>query len=474
MAKPAKNHGTDSPPDERDDWAATEFATVQLGDARRSKRLVHLVTTMANRPGTSIPNACGGWAETKAAYRFLSNDAIDPDAVLDAHRHATMQRVGEHDVVLAVQDTTYFTFATHPATEGLGPIGEQGTLGLIAHTCLAVSPAGVPLGVLGQHTWARPPNPKRRTEKQRRTAPIRDKESQRWLDMLETSAQGLPREVGVVAVADREADIFEFLDHAVHLGQDVLVRSCYDRATEDGYAWERADNAPLAGTMCVEIPRSGNRPARTAVLELRSATVEVKKPDPRCHRRPGPTVPLTMLVASEREAPEGVEPVCWRLLTSLPADTFEDLERCVEWYALRWRIERFFYTLKSGCRMEDLQLKARDRIERALCVLSVVAWRLLALTHQARETPEASCEGFLSRAEWRLAHCVVHRTRTPPAEPPSLREGVRLIARLGGFLARTGDGEPGVKVLWRGFARLHDLVLASEFGVGLEGGSTCG
>lgn len=429
---------------------------------------------MAQQPGASIPLACGGWNETKAAYRFLSNEAVEPQRILDAHREATIERVAKHDTVLAIQDTTYLYQGTRPATEGLGPIGEEWTRGMIAHTCLAVSPTGVPLGVLGQHVWARPPQAKRLPENRRRGTPTAKKESQRWIDMLSTSAQGMPPGVRVVAVADREADIFDFLSGAAALGQDVLIRSSYDRATSDGYAWQEAEAAPVAGTMEVEIPRSGGRPARTAVLELRYVEVRVKKPDPRARRRPRPVLPLTMLIARERGAPKGVEPVCWKLLTSLPVGRPEDAIQCVKWYAMRWRIERFFYTLKSGCRVEDLQLKTLGRLNRALAVLSVVAWRLLALMYASREAPDVSSRGFLSDGEWRLAYCVVHRTRQPPSEAPTVRDGVRLIARLGGFLARKGDGEPGVKVLWRGFSRLHDLLLAADYAANLGRGATYG
>ena len=467
MSTRRRDDGKTAAPDAHAVWAASEFRNIDLGDARRAHRLVSLASTAARNPGASIPAACGGWNETKAAYRFLANEDIEPQRILEAHREATLGRVAKHDTVLAVQDTTYLNFGASPATEGLGPIGEENTRGMIAHTCLAVSPQGVPLGVLAQHVWARPPQAQRLTEKQRRGTPTAKKESQRWLDMLETSARGMPRRVRVVAVADREADIFDFLARAAALGQDVLVRSCYDRATSDGYAWQEAEEAPVAGTMAVEIPRTGGRPARTVDLELRYTGVKLKKPDPRAHRRPRPVLPLTMLIARERGAPKGAEPVCWRLLTSLSLDSPEDARRCVAWYALRWRIERFFYTLKSGCRTEDLQLKTRSRLSRALAVFSVVAWRLLALTYAARETPEASCRGFLSEGEWSLAHCVVNRTRDPPVQPPTLRDGVRLIARLGGFLNRKGDGEPGVKVLWRGFARLNDLVLAADYGSAL-------
>lgn len=266
----------------------------------------------------------------KAAYRFFSKPAIDPGEILAGHRDAMLQRIQEQEAILAVQDTTYLSCPILAATQGLGPIGSQGTPGLVTPACLAVSTTGVPLGVLRERTWVRPPKPKRQRENERRNTGTEDKDSQRWLDTLDTSTDGLSDEVGVVAVADREADIFGFLEHVLGLSQDVLVRSCYNRATNDRCAWDQAEAGDPLGTPEVEIERSGNRPARTARLEVRTSPVTVKQPDPRCHRRPGPTVDPSMALASEPDPLEGIEPIPWLLLTSLPAAGLDDAVRCVD------------------------------------------------------------------------------------------------------------------------------------------------
>ncbi len=164
-----------------------------------------------------------------------------------------------------------------------------------------------------------------------------------------------------------------------------------------------------------------------------------------------------MVLAEEDAAPTGVRPVCWLLLATFPVITFDDAIRCVSYYSYRWLIERYHFVLKSGCGLEKLQLETGEGIHRALSTYCIVAWRLLWLTYEARRNPDLPCDRVLETHEWQSLYCCVHKTSIPPVTPPSLHEAVVLIARLGGFLGRKGDGEPGVKTIWRGLRRLHDI-----------------
>ena len=148
----------------------------------------------------------------------------------------------------------------------------------------------------------------------------------------------------------------------------------------------------------------------------------------------------------------------WLLATTLSVENLEDALKCVQWYAYRWTIERFHFVLKSGCKIEERQLETVEAMERAIPVFSIVAWRLLWLTLQARATPDVPCTMILEEFEWKVLCVTVHaRRRQLPAKPPTLREAVRMVAQLGGFLGRKCDGEPGPQTLWRGLRRLHDL-----------------
>ena len=163
------------------------------------------------------------------------------------------------------------------------------------------------------------------------------------------------------------------------------------------------------------------------------------------------------MLATEENPPQGAKPISWLLLTTLAVNSFEEAVNCVRWYSYRWLIERYHYVLKSGCGVEQLQLETPDRIKRALATYCIVAWRLLWLTYESRKNPELSCDQVLEVHEWQSLYCKIHNCSIPPSQPPSLRQAVRWIAQLGGFLGRTHDGEPGVKTIWRGLRRLHDI-----------------
>lgn len=441
-------------------WAVVELGGAGLGDPRRTQRLVTLTAAITKHPNSSLPGACGSWAATKGAYRFFSNKAVDPEDITAAHRQSTLKRIAAHDMVLAVQDTTAYNFTSHRAIQGLGPVGKSGvdSAGFLVHTCLAVSPEGVPLGLLGQKLWVRPEPDGRAKRNQRKHLPVEEKESGRWLAMLETSTKGFPPTTRVLTVADREADIIDFFLAAIRLQQDVLVRAAWNRRLNDqeAYLWDAVEQAEVIGRLSVEVPRVDDRPSRMADLELRAAEVTLRPP---LHRRAESLPPITLnaVLVRELNPPQDQEPIEWLLLTTLNVSSEADAAACLRWYTHRWKIERYHYTLKSGCRIEELQFEDVERFHRALAVYSVVAWRLLYLTYMARQEPAQPCTAVLSTSEWQALYCAIHRTKRVPKTPPDLQTAVLWIARLGGFLARKGDGSPGVKVLWQGYRRLEDL-----------------
>jgi hypothetical protein len=426
-----------------------------------NKRLVKLVDDLLTAPEASVPVACGDWAAAKAAYRFWDNPRVDPEGIRAAHRDVTLERLAghRHEPLLVVQDTTGFDYTDHPDTAGLGYLGHRKRSGFWLHTALAVTAAGVPQGPLHQSTWTRDPEGlgKRALRNKKETA---DKESQRWLDALAATEAAVPADQVVVTVADREADFYDLFAAPRREGSHLLIRAKPRRRVRQV---ERLLGAAVrataaAGTMAVELRRGDDRPPRRAVLTIRFAAVDVAPPSTHPRRKELPYLRLTAILAEEEDPPAGQEPVRWWLLTTLPVAALGDATRAVGWYALRWLVERYHYVLKSGCRVERLQLETAERLQRAVATYAVVAWRLLWLTYEARRNPEASCEGVLPREQWRVLHRAVEKSKPLPASPPSLRAAVRQIARLGGFLARKGDGEPGVKTIWRGLRRLEDLV----------------
>ncbi len=446
------------------DWAAQEFAHAPLSDPRLVRRLLTLATDFALQPTAPIPQACGSWAKTKAAYRFFANDAIAPDALLRAHTQATIQRAAAHPVVLCPQDTTTLNYSTHPRTQGLGPIGgnRAKTIGLLLHATLALTPAGQPLGLLHVQTRARDPRVFGRTAAQRNRLPRAAKESQKWIDSLsacQTLAAQCPQTM-LVSLADREGDLYDLFAQAltptgtprVHL----LVRAQHNRQVvhPQQYLWDLLASRGVTARLKIQVPRRDGQPGRMATLSIRCTPVTLRPP---CLKEDQPPLTLWTVEAREPRPPGGATPVCWRLLTTLPVTCAEEALEKVRWYAQRWVMEVLHKVLKSGCKVEQRQLATAGRLRRVVMVDLVVAWRVLALGRAGRATPEGLASDWLSEAEWRALWCYVHEKRKPPRRAPGVRTAVRWIARLGGFLGRRRDGEPGPVVVWRGLHRLKDI-----------------
>jgi hypothetical protein len=217
------------------------------------------------------------------------------------------------------------------------------------------------------------------------------------------------------------------------------------------------EQTAACGEFSLELQRTPKRKPRIATLTVRFTSLELQPPQQHPQRSNLKPVRLQVVWAIEEQPPVGEKVISWLLLTTLEVTNFEQAERCLRWYSYRWLIERYHYTLKSGCRLEQLQLETADRLERALATYAIVAWRLLWLTYEARCHQEKSIEGILPTHYWIALYCHIHQTTVLPTEPPTLADCVRWIARLGGFLGRRQDGEPGVKTLWLGLQRLHDM-----------------
>ena len=439
-------------------WAEEEFGEVDLGDVRRNARLVQLASVLGAQPSASLPDATDDPASLKAAYRFFANDYVRAEAMLASHIQSTTRRMQAVERVLAVQDTTYLDWTDHPATTGLGPLAAPTHQGLLAHTTLALTTERVPLGLLQQQVWVRDKEVRRNQDHKQR--PIAEKESQKWLTSLEAvvAARAACPDTQFVSVGDREADVYELFLVARPVGVDLLVRAAQDRKADhpEKYLWAAMATAPRAATVTIHMGARAGQVARDATLTVRWRQVTLRPPNSR-EKEKLPNITLWAVWAIECNPPAGVEAVEWLLLTSVPITSTEDALEILEWYAARWGIEVWHKVLKSGCRIEDRQLEAADRLIRCLTLYSVIAWRILYATMLARAAPDVPCTVLLDADEWQGLYCRIHRVAIAPAKPPTLRQAVRWIAQLGGFQGRKRDGEPGVSVLWKGFQHLVDI-----------------
>jgi hypothetical protein len=444
-------------------WAAEELKTADLGDKRRNRRLIKIVEDLSAMPIASVTQAARDGAAVQGIYEFWGNVRVQAPEILAAHRDSTLERVSAQSIVLAVQDTTELDFSSQPSKLGLGALSKKDAQGLKVHSVLCVSPVGVPLGVLHQKVWAREKN-RRTTGYQDRKRAIEQKESHRWLESLELTQQWIPQGKRVVTVADREADIYELFVLPRREGSEFLIRACQPRGVkqiatdlEIESLQQAIEKTAACGELTLELQRTPKRKPRTATLTVRFITLELQPPLHHPQRSGLKPVQVQVVWAIEEHPPSGEKAISWLLLTTLPVTDFEQATGCLRWYSYRWLIERYHYTLKSGCRLEQLQLETADRLERALTTYAIVAWRLLWLTYEARSHPSESIEGILPAHYWIALYCHIHQTTVLPNKPPTLAECVRWIAKLGGFLGRKSDGEPGVKTLWLGLQRVHDM-----------------
>jgi hypothetical protein len=264
----------------------------------------------------------------------------------------------------------------------------------------------------------------------------------------------------LVFTADRDADLFELFEEGQTGEAAWLIRGNQDRKLADGrHLWEAARKAEGVGTLEFALPAGPDRPARHVVQTLRTARLKLKPP-----YRPDrklPALEVTAILAQEEAPPVGVEPIEWLLLTNLLVANGQEAAEKVDWYLCRWQIEVYFRILKSGCKVEQLQLQSRDRLEVALAFYMIIAWRVLYLVVLGRTVPELSCEAVFAPAEWR-AVCLVTQKKKPPRQPPKLGDFLAMLAGLGGYLGRKGDGPPGPKAIWIGLQRTRDFVIAIE------------
>lgn len=315
-------------------WVETELKDIQLGDKRLEKRSRKLLDSLGNNPTASLPEACGGWPETKAAYRFFENTSVTGEKILKPHLDSTIKRMAKHDVVLLLQDTTQLNYSTQFQKEGIGYLNSEYHQGILLHPTIAVTPDRLCLGVVDDYHWHRDKSPPSKISKTERNklnliTPITEKESYRWL-------------------------------------------SSYQK-------------------------------------------------------------------------------------TNLLAQDLPNTQLIFKYYLCRWQIEVFFRVLKSGCKVEKLQLTTKGRMDACLAMYLIIAWRTLFITILDRTDETLDCEVVFDKEEWQMLYVMAHKTK-PPEKPPCLSATIKMLAGLGGFLNRASDNNPGPTTIWRGLAKLKDAL----------------
>lgn len=486
-------------------WVTDEMATAALPDERLNARLVKILDQLGSRPTGSIPSACGGYAETAAAYRFFDNDRVAFADVFQPHVDATLRRIETQPVAIMAQDTTELDL-TRPQQQvaGTGPMDGSSRRGLFLHSLHAFTPDGTYLGTTYADHWARPEGPglcSQLNSRQRASIPIEEKESYRWIETLQHVRQIASErpQTRFICVADSEADIYDLLvaGMAEPRHGEWIVRACHDRTlppeaesgagggegqgtcdslrhdsqmgengTEPQKLRQRVLATPILFENTIQIrererkyncehrSRRQARGARPAEVEVRATRVTLQAPE--MTKKSLPDIHVNVVMVHEPNPPEGEPPVEWILLTSMPIETLEQVRQVIQYYCVRWLVEVFYRTLKSGCRIEERRFEDVERFLPCLAIYLIVTWRTLYVCRLGREFPEISCEAVFEPAEWQSVYQVVNR-RPPPAIAPKLAEMVKMVAQLGGYVNRKRPDPPGPQTIWLGLQRVHDI-----------------
>lgn len=446
-------------------WALREFGQAQLGDKRRTDRAVMYAAAAAKAPSQSIPQQCGGmWDQIKGAYRLFDNREVGFDRLQEPHRRRTIAQASQRAVTLFVHDTTTLSFE-HPATADLGPTSDGGS-GMLLHTTMAVDVSGGPeespfvLGLGHQQLWVRPDKPVAGRP-----------ESGKWASGIEAVGTP-PPPARWVHVGDSESDCWEPLESCRRLGVGFALRACQNRQVMAGHVrpdqvatgettllFDLLGQQPVLGNKTLWVRGRHDRPAREAKLAVSAMAVTLlgpknwpDKPHRKGQPRPDPLCCWAIRVY-ELNAPAGEDPIEWVILTDEPVTDLKTALKVLWWYSCRWLIEEYHKCLKTGCKIETRQLENAGRLQSLLGILAIVAFRLLQLKHQAKVNPDTLANSIIPE---RYVNTLAAHLKERP-ETLTARQFWRQTARLGGFIGRKGDGDPGWITLWRGWQHLEVL-----------------
>jgi hypothetical protein len=437
-----------------DEWVVHNFGAVDLGDQRRNVRAVDMARDMVSQPDGSLPQQMKSSAALQAAYGLLNHEAVTYEALIHTHREHTLALAGQERLVLFVQDTTHVDHSRHRKTTGLGPIGDGRAQGYLLHSVLALVPRPRRvLGLAAQEPFVRLlcPAGESRTERARR-----ERESDVWARAVQAVGSP-PAGVQWVHVGDRGSDIFLFLDQCRQSRVDFLIRAAQDRRVErpDGetdYLFHVARSLPSQGEATLEVPASDTQPARQARLHISCGPVTLQPSYWVAGKQP---LAVWIVRVWEIDPPAEVQdPLEWVLLTSVPTLTVAEAWERVEWYKARWVVEDYHQCLKTGCAIEERQLREYEDLKRLLGFQAPIAVFLLQLRDIARLTPDALA---VTELPGDLVALVAHLADIP-VEQLTLGRFWHAIARQGGYLGRRRDGPPGWKTLWRGWLYIHTLL----------------
>jgi hypothetical protein len=446
-----------------DTWAYDEMVASSVRDARRRKSTAEVLSNIVKRPGVSF-SVAAGHAKRQAMHRLFEDGKVSVSSLLSGHNTQTVARITSEcrgGLVLVVQDTVEFDYTNLKATTGLGYVNSSKARGIYGHSALALTPDGLPLGMMHVEFWARRDEDYGSGD-HRREKVAEDKESYRWVRTLLHAEEQMPVGQHALFIQDREADIFALFAAPRRPTSHLLVRANQPRRVEvlpqhigdqveHGSLFDVACAAPVVAQMQVTIPRGREHVKRDAVLIVQCAAVRIIPPN---RKGGGGLQPVLAWVirACELHPPAGEEAIEWVLITTLPIPDGSAACQMVQYYTCRWRIERLHYTIKTGgCDAEQLHMDDANSIMLALALYYVAAWRLLHIDYYARVKPNAPPTSVFRPLEIEVLEMVEKRRIT------TISTAQVAMAKLGGYEPYKNGPLPGIKVIVEGYRRLEDM-----------------
>lgn len=475
-------------------WINNEMADINIGDKRLDKRTKSVITRLDNSTEDSFTQCFKTRAELVGAYRLFDNRLVTPDKILSGHYESTILRIKQQKVVLLINDTSSIDYTGKESVEGLGILESSYTQGILIHPTLAITPDRICLGIIDTQMWARDGSAHRKSlsSEIRRNEPIEQKESFRWIVSYRKAcllAQQNPQ-TQFISIGDRESDILELIVEAVQAkekseGADIIIRINHDRIlangkdnktskrsstqalcdemqleeTEEQRLKKKLAKAPILGEIEFVISSRNGQPERKVKQAVRATTVKLN--GKKVGDKEYPSVSINAVCCVEENPPIGEKPICWMFLTTLPIGTLEQVLNVIKFYLCRWEIEVFFKILKSGCKIEERELKTADRLKNMMSVFFILAWRIMYVMSMGRKHPDIPCSEIFEDAEWKSVYKIMQRS-TIPSIPPSLGIMILMVAQLGGYISGKNRPPPGPKVMWRGMNKMSDFALAWE------------
>jgi hypothetical protein len=450
------------------EWAQIIFGQANLGDPRRTKRLVQLTTDMAENSSSSIPEACDTNGKVEGAYRFIRNDKVLPDAIANAGFKMTREIMPQIPLVLAIQDTTGLTYK-HNVTKELGDVccsknEKSKTRTLYAHSTLILdAQTEKTIGLANQHYYYREKKVAGTHDQQQKRA-FEEKETYRWKSCFEQVKANVADVSNVIDICDREADIYEYLDYHIQNQHRFLVRAKENRVLLEPNEKLKSlvETSQHQTSYTVEVKQRGGRKARKAHMKLSYEAISIKKPK---RSEGADSLDLNVIICRETNG-DVEEPLCWILYTNEAINGPEDALRIVRYYELRWRIEEFHKFWKSdGTDVEGLRLQRKENLQRIAVIQAFIAVRLMQLQELAQNNEQAkdtSCEVCTEKLTWQLLWMKIEKGTPVPAEAPSLYWFYYALAKLGGWHDSKRNGRVGIKAMWTGWFKLITMIEAAE------------